>query len=420
MSEPSSTAGSDAAAEALGRADLGAAEELARAALTEGGSLSARLTLAQALAWQGRGRDADAVLAEVDPATLSETDLIAWALPRAANQFWMLDEPERATAFLRATRARLRSATTVDALLSTFAMNAGSPQRALELAGCVLATADADHRAIGWAASAAALSSARMGVLSSVHAWAAQAVASGNPGLLRFTSAFGQTTALILDGELDRAEALARELVSEAQPSRAIGQLLVADVLLVRGDLAEAVPLLRESAAALSTTGYSWGPLAWMLLAQALGQQGLAVDAAKALSRAESRHGLKSMLFAPELALARAWTCAARRDRVGAIAGAREAARTASRGGQSAVALRALHDAVRLGDGRATESIAALELDCMFAGLVLELARAQAVHDQEALDAVAEKFATLGMSRAVQRTVQHAPAVTDPSARGVD
>ncbi len=36
---------------------------------------------------------------------------MAWALPRAANQFWMLDEPERATAFLRATRgARLRPA----------------------------------------------------------------------------------------------------------------------------------------------------------------------------------------------------------------------------------------------------------------------------------------------------------------------
>lgn len=398
MPEPSSAAGA-AAADALGRADLVAAEELARAALAEGGSLSARLTLAQALAWQGRGHDADVVLAEVDPTTLTETDLMAWALPRAANQFWMLDEPERATAFLLATRARLRSATTVDALLSTFAMNAGSPQRALELADSVLATPDADHRAIGWAASAAALSSARMGVFAPVDSLAARAVSSGNPGLLRFTSAFGQTTALVFHGAVDRAETLARELVSDAQPSRAIGQLLVADVLLMRGDRDGAVALLRESASALSATGYSWGPLAWMLLAQALGQQGLAVDAAKALSRAESRHGLKSMLFAPELALARAWTCAARRDPLGAIAAAREAARAASRGGQSAVTLRALHDAVRLGDGRAAESIAALELDCVFARLALEHARAQAVQDQEGLDAVAKRFAALGMSR---------------------
>ena len=408
MPEPSS----DAAADALGRADLGAAEALARAALAESGSLSARLTLAQALAWQGRGHEADTVLAEVDPGSLDEADLIAWALPRAANQFWMLDEPEQATAFLRATRARLRSATTVDALLSTFAMNAGSLQRALDLAGSVLSTPDADHRAIGWAASAAALSSARMGLFSAVDTLAAQAIESGNPGLLRFTSAFGQTTALVLDGAPDRAEALARDLVAGAQPSRAIGQLLVADVLLIRGALDEAVSLLRESAGALAVTGYSWGPLAWMLLAQALGQQGLAVDAAKALSRAESRHGLKSMLFAPELALARAWTCAARRDPVGAVAAAREAARAASRGGQSAVAVRALHDAVRLGDARAADTLAALEMDCVFARLTLEHARALTDGDEAGLASVAKSYAERGYSRTPSRTQAQLPPLT--------
>ena len=60
--------------------------------------------------------------------------------------------------------------------------------------------------------------------------------------------------------------------------------------------------LLRGAAAALAPTGYSWGPLAWMLLAQALGQLGETAEAGKILSRAESRHGLKSMLFAPEAA----------------------------------------------------------------------------------------------------------------------
>lgn len=397
-----------AADEALARGDLGAAEELARAILDGAESLPARLTLAQALAWQGRGGEADAVLAEVDAATLPEADLIAWALPRAANQFWMLDEPERATAFLRATRARLRSAATVDALLSTFAMNAGSPQRALELADSVLAAPDAEDRAIGWAASTAALSSARIGLFASVDGLAERAAEAGHPGLLRFTCAYGQTTTLTLNGELDRAEALARGLVAPAQPSRAIGQLLVADVLLARGALDDAVPLLRQSADALAVTGYSWGPLAWMLLAQALGEQGLPVDAAKALSRAESRHGLKSMLFAPELALARAWTCSARRDPVGAVAAAREAARAAIRGGQSAVALRALHDAVRLGDKRAAQSIAALELDCEFAGLALDHAHALARHDGAELDSVAEKFDAAGMSRRARDAARQA------------
>lgn len=411
MSEPPEPPGdaSPAAADALARADLEAAERLARAAVAQSGALSARLTLAQALAWQGRGHEADAVLAEVDPASLAEGDLIAWALPRAANQFWMLDEPERATAFLRATRARLRSATTIDALLSTFAMNAGRPHAALELAETVLATPNADHRAVGWAASAAALSSARMGRFAMVDTLAERAVASGNPGLLRFTSALGQITALLLDGEPDRAESLARALVSEAQPARAIGQLLVAEVLLARGCVADAVPILRESAEALAVTGYSWGPLAWMLLARALGQQGDAVGAAKALARAESRHGVKSMLFAPELALARAWTSAARKDTVSAIAGAREAARTASRGAQSAVALRALHDAVRLGDGRAAAGIVALDLDCVFARLTLEHARAMAAGDDIALSSVARSYAQHGYSRAIEPPIIQIP-----------
>ena len=95
-----------AAEEALRLGDLELSERLGRAALERSSGLDVRLTLGYALAWQGRGRDAEAVLADIDPAALSEAELMAWALPRAANQFWMLSEPERATAFLQATRNR--------------------------------------------------------------------------------------------------------------------------------------------------------------------------------------------------------------------------------------------------------------------------------------------------------------------------
>jgi hypothetical protein len=103
------------------------------------------------------------------------------------------------------------------------------------------------------------------------------------------------------------------------------------------------------------------------------------------------------MLFAPELALARAWTCASKRDGHGAIDAAREAARAAERGGQSAVALRALHDAVRLGDVRAADGIARLSLDCAVFRLALDHGRALAAHDAQALDSVAAAFAGIGM-----------------------
>jgi tetratricopeptide (TPR) repeat protein len=391
-----------AADEALRLGDLELSERFGRAALADGG-LSARLPLAYALAWQGRGRDADAVLSDVDPATLTETELMAWALPRAANQFWMLSEPERATAFLQTTRSRVTTPTaraTLDALSATFAMNSGSPSRAMQIATEVLASPDADDTAVGWAAAAAALSSARMGLFTDVDPLAERASAAGHPGLLRFTSGFGQTTTRVLAGELDSAQALAQGLLDftqSQQPGRAIGEVLVADVLIARGDLGEAVELLRDAAAALAPTGYSWGPLAWTLLAHALGQQGETAEAGRTLAKAEARHGLKSMLFAPELALAKAWTSSSRRDAHGAINAAREAARAAERGGQSAVALRALHDAVRLGDVRAADGIARLGLDCVMARLALDHGRALAAGDAAGLDSAATAFAGIGM-----------------------
>ena len=79
-----------AAEEALRLGDLGLAERLAGGALEREDHLGARLAMSYALAWQGRGREADAVLDAVDTAGLSEEQMMAWALPRASNQFWML------------------------------------------------------------------------------------------------------------------------------------------------------------------------------------------------------------------------------------------------------------------------------------------------------------------------------------------
>jgi tetratricopeptide (TPR) repeat protein len=394
-----------AAADALRLGDLPLSERLGEAVLTRDPDLDARLTLAQALAWQGRGREADDVLAAVDPDTLSDNELMAWALPRAANQFWMLSQPERATAFLQTTRNRVTSPvarTTVDALSATFAMNAGRPGRAMELAEEVLASPDADDTAVGWSAAAAALSRARMGRFAGVDELADRAMEAQHPGLLRFTSGFGQTTALVMAGQLDRAQELAQQLTDFAQmqqPGRAIGEVLVADVLIARGDSAGAAKLLRAAAEALAPTGYSWGPLAWMLLAHALGREGDMGEAAKALSRAESRHGLKSMLFGPELLLAKAWTTSARRDPTGARSAARDAGRAAERGGQSAIAVRAFHDAVLLGDIRAVDAIARLaaDVDCVVSDLALRHARAFVAGDADALTAISAEFADIGM-----------------------
>jgi hypothetical protein len=412
------TAGADlvtAAQQALRFGELTLAERLARAALNGSDGLSARLALGYALAWQGRGREADAVLATVNPEQLSPPELMAWALPRAANQFWMLGEPAQATAFLQATRNRVDSPgaqATLDALSATFAMNAGTPLRTLRIAAEVLASPHADAVAVGWAASAAALSSARTGALDDVEALARRATAADHPGLLRFTSGFGRITALVMAGRLSEARALAQRYTDFAelqQPGRAIGETLVGYVAIAQGDFDDAVTLLSRAADPLARTGYSWGPLSLMLLAQALGQQGEQLQAAKIFSRAESLHGLKSSLFAPELALAKAWSKAARGDATGAVEAAREAVQTAERGGQSAIALRALQDCARLGDVRAVHRAQrlAVEVDCVLGRLTLAHARALADRDTAALADVATELADRGLH----------PAASDASAQ---
>jgi hypothetical protein len=397
-----------AADDALRLGELELAEQLARAALNRSGGLAARLSLASALAWQGRGREAGAVLAEVDPEQLSQPELIAWTLPRAANQFWMLSEPERATAFLQTMRGRISSSIalcTVDALAATFAMNAGTPLRALRIADEVLASPHADQVAVGWAASTAALSSARTGRFDVVDALARRATAADHPGLLRFTSGFGRITTLLMAGRLADARALAQRYTDFAelqQPGRAIGETLVGYVAIAQGDFDAAVRLLSRAAEPLARTGYSWGPLSLTLLAQALGQQGEQLQAAKVFSRAESRHGMKSRLFAPELALAKAWSKAARGDTTAAIEAAREAVQAAERGGQSAIALRALQDATRLGDTRAVYSAQRLsgEVNCVLGRLTLAHARALANGDAAALADVAGDLADHGLNPA--------------------
>lgn len=397
-----------AAQQALRLGDLRLAERLARAAVDRSGGLDARLVLGQALAWQGRGREAGAVLSAVDPAGLSEPELMAWAVPTAANQFWMLGEPERATAFLQTTRNRVTqpaARAVLDGLTATFAMNSGNVQRAITLATSVLdGPADSDM-AVAWAASAAALSSARMGRLGDVQRFAETAAAAEHPGLLRFTVGLSQIIALLMAGEVGQAQTLAQQFTDFAelqQPGRSIGESLLAYVLLVKGEFAAAAALLEPAAAELERSGYSWGPFSLMLLATAVARQGDIPGSAKALRRAETRHGTKSALFAPELGMARAWTRATARDNTGAISAAREAARTAERAKQSTLALLAYYDAVRLGDLRAVDPLTRLadQIDCKVGHLVIRHARALAGRDAAGLTAVAEELAAIGMGAA--------------------
>jgi hypothetical protein len=171
---------------------------------------------------------------------------------------------------------------------------------------------------------------------------------------------------------------------------------------------------MAPAAAALERTGYSWGPLALMYLTTALAHLGEIPESAKALARAQSRHGTKSALFAPELAIARAWRLMTIGDRSGALTAARGGARMAERGGQCAVAVRVWHEAVRLGDRRAAPPVAAIAAAlpdlgaCAYTQMVLAHARALTAGDAAGLGAVADDLAAAGFGGAAADAVRQA------------
>jgi hypothetical protein len=405
-----------AAHEALQLGDIGLAERLARGALERGDNFDARLTLSTALGLQGRGREADAILADVDTSSMSEAQTMAWAMPRAANQFWMLNEPERAVIFLHNVRRQLgekSSHLTLDALSGTFAMNAGNIRKAVEIADEVLSHDDAPDDAVAWAASADALCSARMGRFDAVAPAIERALGVEHPGILRFTLGLAETSTLLMAAKLDEAEEAARrytDFAESTQPGRAVGEVLLSQVLLARGDAAAAAELLKPAAATLARTGYSWGQLSLNYLTLALGYLGDIPESAKALARAQARHCTKSAMFAPELGIARAWRLATIGDRPAALTAARDAARTAKRGGQYAVAVRGWHEATRLGDRRAAVALEVIAdmVRCAYTDMALAHARALAAGDSAALSAAAEQLSDAGFKGAAADAARQA------------
>ena len=183
-------------------------------------------------------------------------------------------------------------------------------------------------------------------------------------------------------GQADAAEEVARhftDFAELAQPGRAIGEVLLAQVLLAKGDPGAAAKLLGPAAATLERTGYSWGPLSLMYLATALAQQGEIAEASMTLSRARvpARHQVGVVRPRARGGPGLAAGHASATDH-GAVTAARDAARTAERSGQSAVAVWAWHQAARLGDPRAADPLAKLaqSVDCAFVRTAIEDAQA--------------------------------------------
>ena len=383
-----------AAVDALAAFDAQRSERLARAAVQAGGSGTARLALGRALAALGRAQEAEDVLA-AEPAR-------AAVMARARNLFWGLGRREEADALLAAERDP-----EFTALRARLASAAGRSAAALEVALPLLADGAAPEAARVHAAIAAGEALVACGRAEQARAlvveWAAAAArhAAAMPWAVPVLTSM-EGYALRAAGRLVEAVAVheavyARNVGYASGEGTAVEAGMLGYAWLARGRPATARRLLREGATLLRD-GDAVGMRPWALagIAQASAQAGDAAGARAALAEMGAVP-LAHSGFALDVQLAHAWTAAVEGELSRARALALEAAAEARARGQDGFALRALHEACRLGAAGELPAGWVAELAARVEGpvapLVAEHAAALAAGDAQALLDAAARLA---------------------------
>ncbi|WP_235623963.1 helix-turn-helix transcriptional regulator [Mycolicibacterium goodii] len=406
-SDPDTNLITEAAASAVTMSDLVLGEQLARHALEHGGGVNAAVVLADAISWQGRGDEAEDVLARHPPDGGDERTVTRWGCLRAANLFFVCGRPESAREVLATLRDRVRSAQLAGLVT---AMEIAFAYFSADMAGAVAAGTEAlttglMPEATVWTALATAgalAKSGRFGEVAAVVRAGEDAAGRCESGPQRYSLPLAEVLAGTLAGELDDAQ---RACDRYATASTGVPQAdvmvtaLAGWVKLARGQLENACELLQTAVWSMAVKlPPGWPMLVASWLAQAEGARGNAAAAAAALAKAEAEAGPQVKVFAPELELARAWRAAAANETSRAAKHAKLAAQTARAAGMAAVELTALHTSTRFGDrsGDARIQQLAAELDCPLGAAIALHSSGLAAHDGNRLIAAADRFERIG------------------------
>jgi DNA-binding NarL/FixJ family response regulator len=230
--------------------------------------------------------------------------------------------------------------------------------------------------------------------------------------------------ALVISGRLRDAEAvLAPQLEPGAGPSLGEGDLACARttlglVLLHEGRPRSALQQLRTAAPALTVNDPN-GCRVWCLslASQAEALVGEAVEAVRLAGQATSERSRGFAVWDGDAARARAWADAAGGESFRAIAMLVDVAETQEQHGQPALALFALHDALRLGAQDVANRLEALAsgLDGPFPSTAAAHATAVRTNDPARLTEAAEAFGALGFSLVAAEIAARAAAAWSAS-----
>ncbi|WP_261870411.1 helix-turn-helix transcriptional regulator [Mycobacterium marinum] len=348
-----------AARDAIALTNLTLGEQLARAAVDCDGGFTASLLLARALAWQGKAAEAEKCLSSFDPDTMDDDQLLRWGIARLIDLRLAMDDAARASEVLELLRTRVGqqwSRLVVDGLSAAFLSFNNRLAEAADLARRVIADSAAPPGAVWSAFIGGALALGLMGRGSDIAALAERAHAIPTPAdrVIRSLMAVSEVQSLLLQGDFDAAEELSAAMVQVALPGQylawGLANVMAGMVGHARGRFADVVSRMKQTIAALSSESAAWWSFPQLILAQSYCVLGRATAAATLIGESRTRSGSYDAVYRPQLRIAEAWLAAAEGAPSVAIATALDAADLAHQGGQVAIEMLALHDAVRFGD----------------------------------------------------------------------
>jgi DNA-binding CsgD family transcriptional regulator len=400
-----------AAKQAVWLADHGLAERLADAAIRAGATDDASLFRAHALAWLGRGEEADEVFAGIDTSGLTDDERAALAFARAVTMLGHLGDPAGALTLIDDVSRNIRreACGSIDAYRLVHWSAAGKAELAIEAAKSVALEQLPDI--VGATPAIFLVMALGQAGRTSEAEIAAQAGYTRMDRSLDSTGircciADALVRALLLGGRvseaLEASERL-REHVAELPGGIQIHSSGVAGIAAHgAGDVDAASVILEKVVTALATISdfggyfieYNYHPARTVALAM----RGLADEAVKALATLEDRRHPSWRLFDADRAIAQAWVAACQ----GAVSEATKillaAAESGRANGQFASEVMCLQTATQFGDHSCAPRLRELEgiVEGPRVRLAARFASALAAADGHELAAVSEEFERMG------------------------
>lgn len=400
-------------------ANLSLADRLAEAAIRSGAHPEPDFVRAHALSWLGLGMEAEAVLAGIDPAQLSDGERARSAFLRSSNMLWALANPARAKLLIdeAANTIPPQNRSYIDAFLTVYWFAMDQPITALAVAenlaldelppvvgaevAWVLTTIDSDA-----GRATAAVADAETGYLAATRSFDAPH--------MRFNIADSHVSALLLAGRIGEAADVAARVHQQSAvlpgAAQLLGPAVAGRAALGASELRSACDLLEQAVNGLCANhSLGWGFRYLIPQVTALAMRGRTAEAAAGLAALDDMQRPFRALD-EERSIAHAWLAAGQGAVSEAITMLLSAAQRAGNIGRFGAEVLCLQTATQFGDRTSAHRLHELEsiVEGPRVGVASRFAAALREGDGAALAVVSAEFERMGDLVAALDAAAHA------------